>query len=109
MENSSSEDIRSLRNRVREISEPIHVHDKKLAVLEMRVDSNEERQERTESDVKDTKTMVQLVLDRLAEHTERENKDRNKLLLGIITTLLTVIGSVIYFVWDLVIKPRLGH
>lgn len=101
----TGDDLRSLLDMCKGLVDSVHIHDRDIAVLKTRMDGTEERLARIESDVRDTRALVQQVLDRLTAHTAQEDKDRKNLFLGVISTLLTTLGAVL---WAFLVQPQLG-
>lgn len=82
----------------------IHQLETRVAVLETRAGAQDDRLLTIEGDLKDTKMGVHKVLQCLQDHTVIEEKDRVKLLMWIIATLLSVIGFGITAVWQFLLR-----
>ncbi len=82
----------------------IHQLETRVAVLETRAGAQDDRLLTIENDLRDTKTGVQRVLQCLQDHTVIEEKDRVKLLIWIIATLLSVIGFGVAAIWEYLSK-----
>lgn len=72
----------------------IHAMETRVAVLETRMNSQDGRLSVIENDIRDTKATVAQVLKVLNEHVVQENRDRIKLMIGIITLMLSVFGYI---------------
>jgi hypothetical protein len=70
----------------------VHQLDKRVAVLEAKLEAQEGRTAAIEGVVHDTQDSVQEVLSVLREHVDQENKDRIKLMGVIVMTLLSIVG-----------------
>lgn len=70
----------------------VHQLDKRIAVLEARLEAQEDRTVAIEGVVHNTQNSVQEVLGVLRAHVEQENKDRIKIMVGIVMTLLSTLG-----------------
>lgn len=69
-----------------------HEFDKRISIVEVRMSGQDGRLGNIEVDMRATKQGIQHVLDVLNTHVEQEQKDRSKLFVGIIATLLSVLG-----------------
>lgn len=77
---------------IRDIARCYHALDTRVAVLETRIDGQDQRLGAIEADIREIKSGVRLVLESLGEHTRQEDKDRIKLMAGVLATLLSVLG-----------------
>ena len=77
---------------IRDIARCYHQLDTRVAVLETRMDAQDGRLGVIEHDLRETRVGVQRVLQTLEGHVEQENRDRVKLLVGIVTILVSVVG-----------------
>lgn len=75
-----------------DLVQAIHQLETRVAILESRSGAQDDRLLKIEEDLKDTKNGVYDILTSLQLHVEQESNDRSKLLLGVIATLLSVIG-----------------
>jgi len=73
----------------------IHTLDVRVAVMEVRLNTQDERLFEIKGDIKDAKENTQLVLTKLVEHASEETRDRSKFLRILIVTMITVIASAI--------------
>lgn len=77
---------------IREIAHSYHRIETRVAVLETRINTQDHRLSVIEMDIRTIKAGVERVLDSLAAHVRQQDRDRIKLMAGIITILLTVLG-----------------
>lgn len=69
-----------------------HEFDKRISIVEVRMNGQDDRLGNIEADLRETNHGVQRVLQVLNAHVEQEQKERGRLLLGVIATLLSVLG-----------------
>lgn len=74
------------------IAQSIHHIDRRVAVLETRVNGQDSRLARIEDDVATTRRVSEKIHDSLSSHTQQEDRDRQKIMWWLITTLVSVIG-----------------
>mgnify|MGYP006921328774 CR=1 FL=1 len=80
----------------------------RVAVLEARAGAQDTRLMTIEIDLKDTKTVVQQVLQCLQDHAITEERNRVKLLSWVIATLFSVVGFGLAAVWQFVVLKAAG-
>lgn len=79
---------------IREIARNQHGQDTRLAVLESRMDGQERRMTGIEAQIGETKKGVDELKDMLVKHATAETEQQNRILVWVIMTLLSVVGSV---------------
>ena len=91
---ASSDDIRRLVDQgqantstIQALVATLNDHDKRITVLEVRADISR-------GEAEEIKHNGQETLKVLAEHTQREDRDRQRLLIGVVSTLLAVLGGI---------------
>ncbi len=62
-------------------------HDKRITVLEVTANFSK-------SEVEEIRATGKEMVRVLAEHTQREDRDRQRLLIGVVSTLLSVLGGI---------------
>lgn len=75
-----------------DLVQAIHQLETRVVILESRSGMQDDRLLKIEEDLRDTKKGVYSILTSLQLHVEQEGNDRAKLLLGVVATLLSVIG-----------------
>lgn len=80
---------------LRDIIGYMHAMDTRVAVLESRMNGQDTRLAAIEMDGREIKISVQRVLELLDLHTKQEDRDRMKLMGGIIAVLLSVLGFIV--------------
>ena len=91
---ASSDDIRRLVDQgaantatIQALVGTLNDHDKRITVLEVRADISR-------GEAEEIKHNGQETLKVLAEHTQQEDRDRQRLLIGVVSTLLAVLGGI---------------
>jgi len=91
---ASSDDIRRLVDQgqantstIQALVATLNDHDKRITVLEVTANFSKSKVEEIRATGKE---MVRA----LAEHTQQEDKDRQRLLIGVVSTLLAVLGGI---------------
>lgn len=91
---ASSDDIRRLVDQgaantatIQALVATLNDHDKRITVLEVTANFSK-------GEVEEIKHNGQQTLQVLAEHTRQEDKDRQRLLLAVVSTLLAVLGGI---------------
>lgn len=74
-------------NTIQSLVATVNNHETRIAVIEVRLNASA-------SEVEEIKNNGRETLNVLAEHTKQEDKDRQKLLTGVIATLLSVLGAI---------------
>lgn len=69
--------------------------DKRVTVLETRADAQASEMKEMQKDVRENKDLSMKILDTVRVYRDEDAKERRKLLVGIITTLVTVIGTLV--------------
>lgn len=77
---------------IRDIARCYHALDTRVAVLETRIDGQDQRLGTIEADIREIKSGIGRVLEALGEHTRQEDRDRVKLMAAVVATLLSVLG-----------------
>lgn len=77
-----------------EIIKTMHAMDTRVAILETRMNGQDTRLSAIELDIRETKVGVQRVVQMLEAHMRQEDRDRIKIMGGIIAILLSVVGYV---------------
>lgn len=78
---------------IRDIARCYHALDTRVAVLETRIDGQDQRLSAIEADVREIKSGIEKVLDTLGAHTRQEDRDRFKLMASVIATLVSAVGA----------------
>ena len=81
------EQNQGIANTVQSMGSIIAAYGTRIAVLEVKADL-------TQKDIGDMKENASETLRVLAEHTQQEDKDRQRLLIAVIATLISVIGGI---------------
>lgn len=84
---------------IRSLVVSVHDLDTRVAVLEVRSNTQDDRLARIESSLEKTKESAERILEKLGEHIQQEDRERKKLMFWIITTLIGVIisGGFLFF------------
>ena len=77
----------SIANNVQSLVATVNGHETRIAVLETRFNS-------TDMSLRDVKVSAEKTLSILVAHTEQEDRDRTRLLVAVIMTLLAVLGGI---------------
>lgn len=84
-------------NTMQSLVATVNSHETRITVLEV-------KQSMTNKEVDEIKDNGQKTLLVLAEHTKQEDKDRTRLLVAVVTTLLSVIGGITFLVFPYFVK-----
>lgn len=85
-------DRRNSARNIQSIADDIHQLDKRVAVLESRINSQDSRLSRIELDTTSVKNMTEKIFDTLIQHINQENADKQKIMAWLIVTLVSVMG-----------------
>ena len=91
------EQIQGLCNTMQAVVASMNSHETRITVLEV-------KQSMSNKEVEAIKDNGQETLRVLAEHTKQEDKDRTRLLVAVVTTLLSVIGGITFLVFPYFVK-----
>jgi len=81
------EQNQGIANTIQSLVSTVNNHETRIAVLEVRATVSSD-------EISDIKKTGQEMLHVLAEHTQQEDRDRRRLLLFVIATLLSVLGGI---------------
>lgn len=91
------EQIQGICNTMQAVVATMNGHETRITVLEV-------KQSMSTKEVEEIKDNGKETLRVLAEHTKQEDKDRTRLLIAVVSTLLSVIGGIAFLVFPHFVK-----